>query len=725
MRLYISIFLIILSTMSASGLQAVESGIVSIESPLADVKQYELFEVVIGIRAHYDNPYDYDQIGVGLSVKTPKGNWESVRAFYSASGNIWKARYTPRQAGNYSYYVFLKKKTGAHISGMRSFKALPGSSNGFLRRSKESPFYAVFDSGKSFFGIGHNLAWVTNNNIDAFEKYFKLMQDNGCNITRIWINSPWSICIENEKACIYNPADSHKLDEILTLAKKYGIYLILVIDTYSTLMEERGFWNEQSWKTNIYNKLNGGPCQQPWDFFSNVEAGRMYKNRLNYIIARWSYSPNILAFQLWNETDAPADWTKEMISYIRSINPHGQLITTSLGYPWDNNFDESSIWSLDGIDIIDRHVYGNLVKDPISNIASVNVQLEQKYGKPVMTGEFGMDAGRNDAALDPKGDAVDFHNSLWVSVFSRSFSTALNWWWAEYIKNKNLYPHYKALAAFMEGLRWGAGPVDIIQVSHVRTAAKSSESVSLDITVPVWDKWGDTTQREFAILSSGDVVGGMVNAYLHGESKQDMQIEPVFHVDFPKAGKFVINIDMVSGGADLAAYLDGKSVLRKELPCGPGSGPWKKSLYLKQHDIYQCLYDEKIAIDVPAGKHTIRLANYGKDWARMKSIKLINYREESFANVRLLGLKVYDTMIFWIQNKAYDRKALEDGREPPFVRQSSFVITVQPGDYNVEWWHTLALKPFLFEKISVKDGSLTVSVPDFNMDIACKVRKAR
>jgi len=57
------------------------------------------------------------------------------------------------------------------------------------------------------------------------------------------------------------------------------------------------------WKTNPYNELNGGPCAKPNDFFTNAKARAIYQKRLRYFVARYGYSPHLLAWQFFNEID--------------------------------------------------------------------------------------------------------------------------------------------------------------------------------------------------------------------------------------------------------------------------------------------------------------------------------------------------------------------------------------------------------------------------------------
>jgi len=701
-----------------------QSEIRYVQTPKETVKQHEVFTADIALAEPGGKPLEPKEAILDAEITMPDGKASSLPAFYSGQQGIWMLRYTPTIIGTYSYRLRLRNGSKNVYSAPRNLSVVSGTSDGFLRKSISNPFYPVFDSGKPFFGIGHNIGWVTNNNISGYEKYFALFKENGCNLTRIWLNTPWTFRIETDKLGTYDFEDSKKLDALLELAKKYDLYLILVFDTYGSLMQERGIWNEQFWKTNPYNSLNGGPCDKPWDFFSNEEAKRYYKNRLRYIVGRWSYSPNIIAFELWNETDAPADWIKEMSGYIKSINPHGQFITTSLGYPWGNNFDGSSIWGMDEIDIIDHHIYGNTTRDMIENIVSVNHWMLKKYNKYIIVGEFGMDSARNDAQIDPDGKAVAFHSSLWSAMITGSFSTSLNWWWAEYVKAKNLYSHYKAIGNFVRNIKWNSGRIEFLEIGPVKCAQDNRARGFSNVVISTTDAWGDTSYKEFRVGNNGELSGGLVNTYLHGTLKQNIKIDPLFHVNYPIPGKFTVRVNTVSQGADLIIKIDGKDALNKTFSAGPGPGPWKRSVYRKDYNIYQCVYDIDMGVDVPAGEHIIQLSNTGSDWISINKITLDNYKNSDFANAVVAGLRVGDEMLFWIYNKGFNWKEAKKGIEPPLIKDAYFIIlNIENGIYDIEWWDTFGGKVFSRKDARAINNKLKITLPDLTNDLACKIKR--
>jgi len=708
-------------------IHAKESAISKVSFQKKKVEQYKLIELDIELTLSYKNPHNPKKINLEAHIKDPEGKNVTMPGFLFSSDGVWKIRFTPTKVGRHTLYITLKTPQGLDKSETYQFNVKKGKGNGFIRKNKLNPYYPIFDSGKTFFGIGHALGWVSENNLTTYEEYFKLLNENDCNITRTWLNSEWTPKIEIRRIGKYDLEDSKIVDEVLVLAEKYGIYLILVFDTYGTLMDERGPWGEERWRVNPYNKRKGGPCEKPWDFFSNEEAKKHYKNRLRYMIARWSYSPNILAFELWNELDSPAGWTKEMFSYIKRINPHGQLVTASLSFPWDNCFDDSKIWSLKELDIIQLHIYGDKSKHIIGYLISKNKKLVKEHKKMILIGEFGMDGSKHDKKCDPEGCGVALHNSIWASSFSGSFSSALNWWWTGYVKSNNLYFNYRALRKFIKDVNWNSKKVAFAETTPIKVKLSPKEKlVYKDIILQTADDWGKVDFDKFTVENNGALSGGVINAFLHGTSKKKIRLEPIFYLDYPRDGKFILDIGTVSQGATLIAYLDGKKIFSKNFPAGSGDGPWKKSLYLKKYKVYQCIYDTKIEIDIPRGKHTLKLTNTGKDWIGIKRITLENYTSNLFANARASGIVLDREIIFWIQNKEFNWRSVKMGKKPSLIKGAYFkLLNIENSDYKIEWWDTFKGKITSCDNATSENNQLLVKVPPFSKDIACKIKHSQ
>lgn len=694
------------------------------------VERYEPVSIKIELPYFSSDITDPAQVEVSVEIILPDGSRRKVPAFNlsntKSAPSLWEARFTPVNEGSYRYSVSARAGDLFLSSREYSINVKQGSGDGFLRNCPNNSNYLRFDSGRPFFGIGHNIAWLNNSSPKLFNRYFSLLARSGGNLSRIWM-CDWSFPLEWEKPGKYNARSAQKLDETINAARENGIYILLCLDTYGSLMEEPGMWGEERWKDHPYNAANGGPCAEPADFFTDPEAKRLYKNRLRYIVSRWGYSPNILAFELWNEYNAPPEWTKEMASYIKAIDPAGHLVTTSLGYPYGELFDSSLIWEIEDIDIVTIHHYGSGVEtDIISPLMQKSLSAGERYSKPFIVSEFGIDFGKDDKYHDPEGKGTELHNSLWASLVSGGMGTAMNWWHDTYIRPAGLYAHYAALSEFASGIDWCSEKIEYPRVSDVKSKLPPGMETSYrDVTILPLDTWGKIDDAEFTVLNNGDLAGpGIPVKYLHGWTKEEMRTDHVYHVDYPERGKFVVRVGTVSQGGHLNIFIDDEKVLKREFPAGAGKGPWKSSKYLEKYDVYQCVYDEDVEVTVPRGKHSIRLENAGRDWIGIERVILKDYSDSTVANARCLALTVGEESIIWVHNKDSNWKNASGDIEPPLIQGAYFELYgLSEGYYDIEWWDTYGGGVTSREKVKSEKGKIVVEVPDLKRDAACKIRQ--
>lgn len=696
-----------------------------------EVSRYKLCKIELTLPYFEGNIRDSAEVMVEAKITSPRARRFDTPAFCvsnekSKEKSLWEIRFTPLERGRYRFYVEVKAASYKKKSSFYNIDVKDAQGDGFLRQSGKNSHFLVFDSGKPFFGIGHNVAWVYNDSISVFDRYFALLAENHCNLTRIWLTS-WSFPLEWKTLGKYDQDVCSKLDELFETAAKRNIYILFCLDTYGSFMEEEGCWGEDKWGINPYNKRNGGPCEKPEDFFTNETAKRFYKNKLRYIVSRWGYSPNILAFELWNEYNVPCEWLKEMAAYVKSLNAHGQLVTTSVGLPYSDEYDESLIWKLKEIDLVTVHAYADAAENGAEQMLwRKSRELSEKYKKPFIISEFGINFARDDKNYDPEGQGTALHNSIWISAMSKSFGTVMNWWWEQYVRVKDLYPHYRALEKFFHGINWNSEKVEYARTCPIMTKKIGTKSESFrNAVINTRNKWGKIKNNEFLILKNGNLEGeGVPVKYLHGVSKEDMRDSHKFNVDYPCDGKFIIRVGTVSQDAEMRVFVDDKEKFKKVFPTGPGQGPWKKSIYLKNYDIYQCVYDTDVEIDIPKGRHTIVLSNTGEDWLGIEKITLTNYIEDSYANVMCAGIVIGEDILLWIQNRDFNWENTFNKVLCGIIKDVYFDVSVsKDGIYHIEWWDTFKGEVIFQEKKEAQWKKLRVNVPDFSKDIACKIRK--
>ncbi len=723
------------------------------------VGRFERCELTFELSARYDNPYDPDEIDVGATLLSPSGKAVRIPGFYyegftscladgaetleRTGDGAWKVRFAPQETGTYTYFVTVKDKTGQTQSPARTLTVRDSLRDGFVRRSTVVPNYLVYDSGKDYFAVGENVAWASERKqIYDYERYFDKLAASGCTYARVWM-ATWGLAIEwspsdpNAQGDFggtgkYSMENAWRLDRVLQMAEDRGIHIVLTLGTYGDLMIEKGYWNEQKWLYNPYNAAQGGPCRTPADMWTDEAAKGLYKKRLRYIVARWGYSQNLLALELWNEVSAPRAWVAEMAEFIKKLDPYGHFVTISLGAPPSAEYRESHIWDLDDIDYTQIHLYGyqGNLRDLIPELSAECFNRTGRYRKPCLVAEFGIDSGKDDRFYDRAGTGVNLHNGLWAAACSGSFGGAMNWWWDQYVEKKDLYPHFNALSKFVKGIQWSKAAWKRLATTPViqRGAQGASEaaggSLYSDLVVKSKDEWRRVDVPEYTIRNDGQVIGGTPNKYLHGLPKEDLRVTPVFNVNYPIAGTFAVHIGTVSQGAVISFYVDGVKVVSKEMPAAEHvAGKEGKSEYKKEWDIWWCRYDEDIAVDISPGPHAIRLENTGPDWATIERITLTNYKDNSYLGVRVIGLVREGEAVMWIQNIGHGWYNISRGIEPRTFKDLSFdACELTDGEYTVEWWDTYKGDVARRNTLNVKDGKAHLEIPELATDIACTLK---
>lgn len=417
---------------------------------------YSRIELEPDFEALYHDPFDPKEIRVEATFKAPSGKTYRIDGFFyegevsldaAPQGDKWRLRFTPMEPGSWSYHVAVSNPKGEAISPTQTFVVAPGTSEGFLRVDAKDPHYFSFDSGRFYYPIGQNAAWGPQ---EFYRKLFPTMKANGQNWTRLWM-SHWSFGIEWKEMGHYrgignyNLETSKRLDEVLELMEKNGVYAQLVFEFHGALSSKVN----PEWPNNPYNKAQGGPLAKAQQFFTEPAVKELYKRRLRYIVARWGYSPNIMAWELFNEISFADDfsiendylWHKEMSRWLKENDPYQHMVTTS----YYDTYNKKT-YALPSIDFTQYHAYHQNVWKTMSNI----VPRFRAFGKPFFFGEFGSDSADGVDAQDKQG--VFIHAGIWTQAMQPVAGNAMPWWWDTLIEPHQLYRHFAALSRFLEGI---------------------------------------------------------------------------------------------------------------------------------------------------------------------------------------------------------------------------------------------------------------------------------
>ena len=660
-------------------------------------------EFAFSIPSNQKNPFARD---VWAEVGTPSGKILRLPAFY-VGGENFAVRARAAELGEYrigqvtekigeSETVPAFKMISPVLVQVKAVQALPQVA---LDPADHSRF-VLAGSGAIYTPIGANLAWATAGRVKFYERALPQFAAEGLNWTRIWMahwdglnldwlpqefgDSPPPGCLDLRVAADW--------DQIVSTAESTGVYFQMVLQHHgqiSTLVNP-------NWAFNPWNAANPqGFLQQPKDFFTSPTALSVSMQKYRYIVARWGYSPAVLAWELFNEVhwvdairtghDEPAvaQWHARMADYIRSVDSYGHLVTTST-----ENL-ESAIYKR--MDYFQPHLYPYAI---LSGPLAFNLAFE-KITRPVFYGE----AGDDHAPLseDQKDSGIAIVPPVWASLMGQGRYPAQPWF-GEKLVQANRLDELGAVARFLaasglgsrQGLRPFSARVEcdervpfVLEASQVWQRRAAPELVlPLDGRVPV----------ELADIPR--VYVGSPKSLADG-----LPGRATYHVDFPK--ETTLRARVVGAGAKGSAIrisVGGKIVAEKSWAVGAIDTP-------RTDQPAECTFRAR------AGPQTLVVENPGaEDWFQLDAIET----DIAVPVLAAIGKRNENFMVLWL----WHRVGVFALQPPAPVGGMLLLEEVPAGKWTVTWWDTLKGIPAAAREIDHSGGLLRLPVPAFQRHAA-------
>ena len=594
------------------------------------VARYAKYEVRVPVKGTaYTNPYDFDPSVGGAVLRAvvtaPSGAVSIVDGYYAegytlsnpAAGTLtpvpaengWRIRFTPTEVGNYSYSVTFQDRSGTAQPVVGKLTSTASSDHGFVRR-QTAKNYLRFDSNDPFIPVGENLCWGGNNGLGDFKTYLDKLILNRANMIRVWlcdwgIEMEWKAGTGTGYAGLKRYAQNHafELDWLLDYCSTHGIYIELCLGNQSQVQAGPG------WAANPYNSTNSGPCPTPQSFFSNATAKATYKNKLRYLVARYGYSKNLMAWELFNEIDwvdgysAPtaSPWCKEMAAYLKASDPNRHFVSVSYAV----TTGDPTVWNDPNIDFTQTHTY-DLRADLEKPMSDASSALRAAHNKPFLSGEFGIHWENNLTIVDdPLG--TSFRTTLWASAFNGSMGPGLTWWWDEWIDPIKAYPAILHLRDFLDA------HVNVVAQNYLPVAPEVRTATGQPVTVtPGYSGFQPPTYTgtkppysAYSIALDGTLspAESTLGMHLFGAWHSAQRNPPTFTFNMPVAGQCQVKVAAVGSSDILVVKLDGNTLLTQVKPAANG--------------VY--------SINVPAGTHSVTLDDTGNDWIQVATISVTNF----------------------------------------------------------------------------------------------------
>jgi hypothetical protein len=653
------------------------------------------------------NPFDFTVNDVRATFVAPGGQRLAVPAFFDGDSR-WRVRLSPRVAGDYKIDSITRngKPIDAANLDHRQF-TVAAPVRGFVGIDPHNPMRFVHDDGSVYYPLGYNLGWRDGGG-PALPDTIARMGQAGANWSRIWMchwdgkNLDWTQKPEDQPPVgELSLSVARQWDDIIDAAAASGVYLQIVLQHHGQYSTR----DDPNWQDNPWNKAKGGWLGTPADFFTDAKARALTKSKYRYIIARWGYSPAILAWELFNEventgllgrkdgsSDAVIAWHAEMAAFLREQDPYHHLITTS------SYLGEPRLWN--AVDYYQPHAYP---PDMLSAIAGLE---SQQLTKPYFFGEVGAAPNSSD---DPGGTV---HRAIWGSLMSQSSGAAQYWFWSA-VQSRNLLAQFTTARGFSDQSKMlNAAPMHPI---HAMVTTPHRGPLRFG---PGRD-WGVADSTDFVVHDDGSVDHlGTMPAYLQGSSaNRAMFPEANFHVNYPADGTFAVRVDQITPqGAQLHISVDGHEAAMMDIepPPQPAANPRNAATAGPGAPPRNIRINTTLEVPISAGPHTIHLENTGGDWLRIRDFTLTPY----VAELAVLGKSNRDSCVLW----AYQR---DRGNGKPISATIS-IADLSPGNYRVKWWDTAEGKVVSEQSASnIGDQPLELTTPPIASDLAAWIECAQ
>jgi hypothetical protein len=639
------------------------------------------------------NPYSRE---IWAKVTTPSGQTLTLPAYYADMG-LYAVRVRPDEAGTYRFGAVSETTKGVRSSDLVVSLIPPAEVANTARtrlpaimRNAGEPRLLQRSDGHPYIPVGANLAWAPDESPDTvafYQKAFPAFARANLNWMRVWM-ADWDGLDLDWLPASMGPSPkpgrlsedvAERWDRIIESAEENGVYVQVVLQHHGQYTT----YNDSNWAQNPWNAANpGGFLRSPTDFFTDPNARLITLLKYRYIVARWGWSPAVLAWELFNEvhwTNAMregheadvARWHSAMADYIRSVDAYGHLITTSTENLRSPVYEK--------MDYCQPHLYA-------SNMVAGARAFAQGYaslGKPAFYGEAGNDHEAVPAEAIKAG--LDLVPPVWASIMGQGDLAAQPWdGWNVLGTNRlgELGSVIRFLAVNGVAAQRGLGPFSCVVECAARVPLKI-------VAGEVWQRRAPL-ETEYPLDGREPIEAAEVAATLVGNRASVADGYPdraTYRLDMPRDTTMRVRVDSrAEAGGGLRVSLDG-SIVAAHRWAG-GTAPM-----------------DPVVLEFPVakGRRTLLLEDPGPDWIGIAEIDtgldqpalaLIGRRNERFIEA-------------WIWNRA----GLYALGQPKPVAGTAAIDNVAAGTWKVTWWDAARGAPSGTLVVKHPGGTLRLETP--------------
>ena len=617
------------------------------------------------------NPFSRE---IWADVTTPSGQTLRLPAFLSAS-DTWSVRTRAALVGEYRLGA-VQETTPAGLVTLPAKRRSAASvavkqaddPRGNVVIDPKNPRRFAFADGTPYVPFGMNLAWATGDRAKFFPSAFARFQQAGLDWARIWMchwggtNLDW---LPDDLGASPAPGTldlrvAKFWDSIVAAAEAHGIRFQLVFQHHGQFSTGAN----ANWQVNPWNVANGGFLASPVAFFSDATARALTKQKFRYIVARWGYSSAIMAWELFNEamwTDARngtaadnaaiAAWHGEMADYVRSVDVHRHLVTTSDDYLHEPLYAK--------MDFYQPHLYACHLLPSARWFEPAAAALD----RPVFYGECGEDNEPRLAGQERHGGPLSVP-LVWSSVMAAAAAPA-QYWYSWEAMDHGLLPQFATLARF----RASTGLDRRADLAPFTAVVESAEQIPLVIQAAL--NWRQCAGPTVTVPLDGREVpelAAIPRHFVNGapDSGQKYPGRATFMLDYPRDATAAVRL--AGHGAEGASFrltLDGKVLAERLWPATTDGQPNTTGTTFN--------------LPLTAGPHTLTIENpRGEDWFELAGIGT----GLTCSPLAAVGRRASDRVCLWVWHR--EGVYRKNGATP--VSGTVVIDDLPAGRWRVIWW---------------------------------------
>jgi len=692
---------------------------------------HHLVEIQLPFTERGNNPYDSLEISLSAVFTAPGGRKLTIPGFWyqpytvtegttdpygnltSAGDPGWRVRFAPDEVGTWVY------KVEATLNGVVQpvtdgrVIAQPSDRSGKIQIG-QNPQYFAYQNGGTYFPVGLNIGWSWEgaDGTTGYLAWLAQLEQVGANYARLYVDTPWFIGLDWDSLpgdFTAGQEDLYRLDAIIQAAEARGIALQIVLLWHQGYAGTSGApvniprtplrppADDYTWFNNPLSAARGGPIPNSPAFFSSEEGRNLFRARLRYMIARYSYSPSIFAWEVIDQIDniilqtpeVAADWLRVMVGYLRDTDPYQHLITAGVG-----DYTQSAL--LDPV-VLDFRQMAYYQRRPVEDAPDQAATLLRRLApmllnadRPLLVNEFSLNPWFEPVADDPTG--VHLRETIWTAALSGTAGGAMSWWWDTYVLPEGLTSILEPLVNFTRGINFAEGKFTSVDVAFDAT---DELGLAPYVIEGFTGNYNRTPGADVVYRVSPDGINPPIveqSGYIYGTVYNAQWSRPQRYLITPPIDTtLTVTVYRSSEQAEarLVILIDGRTT--GEMTLTPGN----RSVSL--------------TVPITAGEHTVLIDNLGADFLQLESIEIGAY----ITPLRTLALADKEAGVFiaWLQHRGYTWQtvASDTPAQPVLARLKTQALP--PGIYDVELWDVFSGNIVGKEQVTVApDGVFTIEL---------------